>query len=88
VTSLRRARWSTLLLIVLAFAWVYPVVWTLTNAIRPTADLYRAPWDLTWPPALENIGAAWERGQLGSALANTTAVTAPTRRVGPAYGGS
>ena len=78
MTSLRRARWSTVLLIVLAVVWLYPVVWTVTNAIRPTADIYRAPWDLTWPPAVENIGAAWERGQLGSALANSTAVTAMT----------
>ena len=78
MTSLRRGRWSTVLLIVLAVVWLYPVVWTLTNAIRPTADIYRAPWDLTWPPAVENIGAAWERGQLGSALANSTAVTAMT----------
>jgi raffinose/stachyose/melibiose transport system permease protein len=78
VSALRRLRWSTALLVVLAVVWLYPVIWTLTNAVRPTADIYRAPWDLAWPPAVENIGAAWERGQLGAALANSTLVTAMT----------
>jgi raffinose/stachyose/melibiose transport system permease protein len=78
VTALRRLRWSTALLVVLAAAWLYPVIWTLTNAVRPTADIYRAPWDVAWPPAVGNIGAAWERGQLGSALVNSAFVTAMT----------
>jgi raffinose/stachyose/melibiose transport system permease protein len=78
VTRLQRLRWSTVLLVVLAVVWLYPVAWTLTNAIRPTADIYRVPWDLTWPPAVENIGAAWDRGQLGVALANSAYVTAMT----------
>ena len=78
MSGLLRVRWSTALLVVLAVVWVYPVAWTLTNAIRPTADIYRAPWDLSWPPVIENIGVAWERGQLGLALANSAAVTAMT----------
>ena len=76
--GLPRLRWSTVLLFVLALVWLYPVVWTLIGAVRPTADIYRAPWDLTWPPAIENIGAAWERGQLGAALVNSASVTAMT----------
>ena len=78
MTALRRLRWSTALLVVLAVVWLYPVIWTLTNAVRPTADIYRAPWDLAWPPAVGNIGAAWEQGQLGTALVNSTFVTAMT----------
>jgi raffinose/stachyose/melibiose transport system permease protein len=78
MTGVRRWPWSTVLLAVLALVWLYPVAWTLTNAVRPTADIYRAPWDLTWPPAIENLGAAWERGQLGAALANSALVTAMT----------
>ena len=50
---------------VLAVVWLYPVVWTLTNAIKSSADIYRAPWDVPWPPAIGNIGEAWSRGQLG-----------------------
>jgi len=78
VTRLARLRWSTALLSVLAAVWLYPVAWTLSNAIKSSADIYRAPWDLPWPPAIGNIGEAWSRGQLGVALANSTFVTAMT----------
>ncbi len=54
------------------------MVWTLTNAIKSSADIYRAPWDMPWPPAIGNIGEAWSRGQLGVALANSAYVTAMT----------
>jgi ABC-type glycerol-3-phosphate transport system permease component len=62
----------------LAVAWLYPVVWTLTNALRATADLYRAPWDLPWPPRIGNLAAAWEGANLGAALLNSFYVTALT----------
>jgi len=78
VTGLRRLRWSTVLLGAIAVIWLYPVAWTLANAIRSSADIYRAPWDLPWPPALGNIGEAWDRGQLGPAIANSAYVTAMT----------
>ena len=78
MTRLRWPRWSTLLVGLLAAVWMYPVAWTLTNAVRSTADIYRAPWDVTWPPAIGNIGEAWSRGQLGTALMNSTLVTAMT----------
>ena len=71
MTGLPRIRWSTVLLGVLAVVWLYPVVWTLANAIKSSADIYRAPWDVPWPPAIGNIGEAWSRGQLGVALANS-----------------
>jgi len=75
MSRLSTVRWSTVLLTVLAGAWLYPVVWTLANAVRRTADVYRPPWDVPWPPAVEQIGVAWERGQLGSALTNSAIVT-------------
>jgi len=78
VIRLPRVRWSSVVLSVLAVVWLYPVVWTLANAIKPGADIYRAPWDLPWPPAIGNIGEAWNRGQLGAALANSAYVTAMT----------
>jgi raffinose/stachyose/melibiose transport system permease protein len=78
VTRLHRPRSTTVLLSVLAAAWLYPLAWTLVNAVRPSADIYRAPWDLPWPPAVGNIGEAWTRGQLGVALANSAYVTAMT----------
>jgi raffinose/stachyose/melibiose transport system permease protein len=78
VIGLRPPRWSAVALGVLAVVWLYPVAWTLTNAVRSTADIYRAPWDLPWPPAIGNLGEAWIRGDLGTALLNSTLVTAMT----------
>jgi len=75
---LPRVRWSAVLLSVLAVVWLYPVAWTLANAIRASADIYRAPWDIPWPPAIGNVGEAWDRGQLGLALANSAYVTVLT----------
>jgi raffinose/stachyose/melibiose transport system permease protein len=76
--SVPRVRWSAVILGVLAVVWLYPVAWTFANAIRASADIYRAPWDVPWPPAIGNIGEAWNRGQLGLALANSAYVTALT----------
>lgn len=78
MTWLPRLRLTAVLLGALAVVWLYPVVWTLANAIKPGADIYRAPWDLPWPPAVGNIAEAWNRGQLGVALANSVYVTAMT----------
>jgi len=78
VTSPRRIRWSAVLLAVLVVIWLYPVVWTLANAVRSSADIYRAPWDMPWPPVVGNIAEAWDRAQLGVALANSLYVTVLT----------
>jgi raffinose/stachyose/melibiose transport system permease protein len=62
----------------LVVIWLYPVGWTVANAFRAGADTYRAPWDLPWPPAIDNLGEAWARGNLGVALLNSFYVTAMT----------
>ncbi len=74
----RRVRPSTILLVALGAIWVYPIAWTLANAVRSSADIYRAPWDLPWPPAIDNLGEAWDRAQLGVALLNSAYVTGLT----------
>jgi raffinose/stachyose/melibiose transport system permease protein len=58
--------------------WLYPVAWTLMNAVRSSADIYRPPWDIVWPPVVANLADAWNRAQLGVALANSAYVTALT----------
>lgn len=78
MTRRRRLRPSTILLGALGVVWVYPIAWTLANAIRSSADIYRAPWDLPWPPAIDNLGEAWRRAQLDIALLNSAYVTALT----------
>jgi raffinose/stachyose/melibiose transport system permease protein len=71
-------RSSTAVLGVLALVWLYPLIWTFANAIKASADIYRAPWDMPWPPEFGNLGEAWDRGQLGVALLNSAYVTAMT----------
>jgi len=78
VTRRVRIRPSTVVLAVLAIVWLYPVAWTLGNALRASADIYRAPWDIVWPPVIANIAQAWDRAQLGVALANSAYVTGLT----------
>lgn len=73
-----RPRWTSVLLAGLAGIWLYPVVWTLSNALRSSADIYRAPWDVPWPPVIGNVGEAWDRAHLGQALLNSGLVTAMT----------
>ena len=41
--------------------------------VSGSADIYRGPWDMPWPPAIGNIGEVWSRGQLG--VAYVTAMT-------------
>jgi raffinose/stachyose/melibiose transport system permease protein len=78
VTRFAGIRLSSIVLCVLAVVWLYPLAWTLSNAVKASADIYRAPWDIPWPPAVGNIGEAWSRGQLGLALTNSLCVTAMT----------
>jgi raffinose/stachyose/melibiose transport system permease protein len=59
----------------LAVIWAYPVLWTLTNSLKATGDLYSAPWSLPNPPHFENLANAWLQGQLGQAFLNSVYVT-------------
>jgi raffinose/stachyose/melibiose transport system permease protein len=74
----RFERWSSAALVVVALVWIYPVVWTLLNAVRPTADLYRGALALPIPPALGNLVDAWQRASLGQALLVSASVTGLT----------
>lgn len=76
MTGRIRVGWPTVALAALAAVWAYPVVWTLANALKPTADLYRGGiLDLPFPPAIGNLAEAWNRASLGSALLNSAYVT-------------
>lgn len=78
MTRLRSIRATTLLLVALALVWIYPVVWTLTNAVKRTADLYAGPLTIPIPPALGNLEEAWNRANLGGALVNSAYVATLT----------
>ena len=78
MTIRRSVPWLSILVVALALLWVYPVLWTLTNAVKTTADLYRGPLALPIPPAISNIGDAWSRANLGGALLNSAYVASLT----------
>jgi ABC-type glycerol-3-phosphate transport system permease component len=78
VTRQPTLRWYTVVLAALALIWVYPVIWTMTNAVRSTADAYRGALDIPFPPALGNLVEAWNRASLGQALLNSTYVASLT----------
>lgn len=74
----RRIRWTTVVLAILALLWLYPVIWTLLNAVKTTADLYQGPLAVPMPPAIGNLGEAWARANLGHALLHSTYVASLT----------
>jgi ABC-type glycerol-3-phosphate transport system permease component len=78
VTIRPPARWTTFVLIVLALLWIYPVIWTLANAFKTTADLYGGPLAIPIPPAIGNLAEAWSRANLGQALLNSAYVASLT----------
>jgi ABC-type glycerol-3-phosphate transport system permease component len=78
VTPRLPLRWTTLVLAAVALLWIYPVIWTLTNAVKTTADLYRGALAVPVPPAIGNLAEAWSRANLGQALLNSTYVASLT----------
>jgi ABC-type glycerol-3-phosphate transport system permease component len=71
-------RWTTVVVTGLALLWIYPVIWTLLNALKTTADLYDGPLALPVPPAIGNLAEAWNRANLGQALLNSAYVASLT----------
>lgn len=78
MTSRPRVRWTTVVVAVVALLWIYPVIWTLTNALKTTADLYGGPLAMPIPPAIGNLGEAWDRANLGQALLDSAYVASLT----------
>ncbi len=78
MTTRRPVRWVTVAVAALALLWIYPVIWTLTNAVKTTADLYAGPLAVPIPPAIANLGEAWSRANLGQALLNSAYVASLT----------
>jgi ABC-type glycerol-3-phosphate transport system permease component len=65
-------------LVAVALLWIYPVIWTLANALKTTADLYGGPLALPIPPVVGNLVEAWDRADLGQALLNSAYVATLT----------
>lgn len=75
---MNRYTWRTLVLelvfIVVGIVFLVPFVVLLGVAFR-NPESPRGPFDLTWPPSLDNIVTAWETSAMGAAIVNSTIIT-------------
>jgi len=70
--------WRTLILeivfIIVGIIFLIPFLVLLSVAFRnPNAP--RGPFDLTWPPSLDNLVTAWQTSAMGAALLNSAIIT-------------
>jgi len=75
-------RWQRVLLhivlITLAFAWMFPILWTFYASLRPFGDTIRDGY-VSWPRTLtlDNFTNAWTQGELGKYFINTIIIAVP-----------
>jgi multiple sugar transport system permease protein len=65
-------------LITLAFAWMFPILWTLYVALRPFGDVIRDGY-VSWPRTLsfDNFFSAWNNADLPKYFLNTMIIAVP-----------
>ncbi len=78
----RRIHWERValhaLLIVLSFIFLFPILWTLYNALRPFGDTIKDGYvSLPRHLILSNFTAAWEDAELGRLFLNTIVISLP-----------
>lgn len=64
-----------LLLIVYAILTLYPLYWLFTSAFKSNQDFFTNPYGLPKEWMTENLFRAWELGNMGRAMINSTVVT-------------
>ena len=75
-------RWQRYLLhivlISLSFVWLFPILWTLYQSLRPFGDTIR-DGVVSWPRTLtlDNFINAWNQGELGKYFLNTIVIALP-----------
>lgn len=63
------------LLVLLAAAVVYPLIWMALSGLKTNAEVFDSPWGLPGSPQWDNYARAWEQGVVRY-LANSVFVTA------------
>jgi raffinose/stachyose/melibiose transport system permease protein len=66
-----------LVLLVVALLCLIPFVWVWSSALKPPAEIIKAPLALPSQPTLDNIVEAWVQGRLGKYFLNSVIVTVP-----------
>lgn len=64
-----------LLLLVYAILTLYPLYWLFTSAFKSNQDFFTNPYGLPKEWMTENLFRAWELGNMGRAMINSTVVT-------------
>nr|WP_251035567.1 MULTISPECIES: carbohydrate ABC transporter permease [Paenibacillus] len=64
-----------MLLIVYAILTLYPLYWLFTSAFKSNQDFFTNPYGLPKEWMTENLFRAWELGNMGRAMLNSTVVT-------------
>lgn len=81
-TQPRRFRWQRsalhLFLIVTSLLWLFPILWTFLQALRPYGDVIKDGM-VAFPAhlSLDNFATAWEEGDLGRFFLNTMIIAIP-----------
>ena len=77
-----RIRWQRvvlhLFLILTSLIWLFPILWTLLQALRPYGDVIKDGYvALAAHLSLQNFATAWEQGDLGHFFRNTLIIAIP-----------
>jgi multiple sugar transport system permease protein len=77
-----RIRWQRvalhLFLIMLSIVWLFPILWSLFQALRPYGDVIKDGY-VVFPKhlTLDNFAEAWKQGDLGKYFINTIIIAVP-----------
>ncbi|MBM7691742.1 raffinose/stachyose/melibiose transport system permease protein [Peribacillus deserti] len=66
---------SKIILILFAFAMLYPLYWLFVSALKTNQEFFENPYSLPIHWVFDNITRAWELAGMGKAMINSTIVT-------------
>ena len=77
VLNRRRGKVATVVMIVLAFVWLFPLLWSLYNSFRDYSYTQTNGYLSFGGWTTDNYREAWSRGQFGLHLKNSLLITIP-----------
>lgn len=77
VLNKRRGRVATVVMLVLALLWLFPLVWAVLNSFRDYAYTQANGYLSFGGWTLDNYTTAWERGSFGKYFLNSLYITVP-----------
>jgi multiple sugar transport system permease protein len=77
VLNRRRGKVATVIMVVLAFVWLFPLLWSLYNSFRDYSYTQTHGYLSFGGWTTENYQEAWSRGQFGLHLKNSLLITIP-----------